>query len=401
MKIYYDHVNPEDFDVSHLKAFREKMSTCPWTSLALSRETEDLNALESVAERFRGTFDDVLILGTGGSSLGGQTICALASTPKPHLHFLDNIDFGTFETLFQTIDVRKTGVIVISKSGSTAETLMQCLTCLPVWEKVVGRENLKDHFLLITEPTPNPLRQLGARYGFEMLNHPTDVGGRFSCLSLVALLPAMIVGVDVRALREGARGVLDDVMIHDAPAPFVGAMTAYELGKKHHIFQDVIMPYVDVLGPFGLWFRQLWAESLGKKGVGRTPIRAMGTVDQHSQLQLYLDGPRDKYFTVITTDSHPSGPAITDSGIDYLDGRTMGDLLRAEQEATIETLRRKGCPLRVIHVEHVTPFVLGQLLMHYMIETILTASLMGIDAFNQPAVEEGKIIARDLMGKMV
>jgi len=165
------------------------------------------------------------------------------------------------------------------------------------------------------------------------------------------------------------------------------------------------MPYVDRLAYFGLWFRQLWAESLGKDGKGTTPIRAMGTVDQHSQLQLYLAGPRDKLFTLVTLDAAGSGGTVSAAfaeqpALGYLAGRTMGDLLDAEQRATAASLVRQGRPTRILHLARLDEASLGALLMHFMLETIIAADLLGVDAFDQPAVEEGKVLARQYLGEM-
>jgi glucose-6-phosphate isomerase len=159
------------------------------------------------------------------------------------------------------------------------------------------------------------------------------------------------------------------------------------------------MPYVDRLADFGLWYRQLWAESIGKDGQGTTPIRAMGTVDQHSQVQLYLDGPRDKLFSLVFSKCANTGGLVpkelaSDPSLAYLAGRTLGDLLDAEQRATAETLINRGCPTRIFRIDQVNEQALGALMMHYMIETVVAAHLMGVDPFDQPAVEDGKILAR-------
>jgi len=183
----------------------------------------------------------------------------------------------------------------------------------------------------------------------------------------------------------------------EAP-PALGAALAVA-AMRAGLSQTVLMPYVDRLAEFGLWFRQLWAESLGKDGQGTTPIRALGTVDQHSQLQLYLGGPRDKLFTLITAPSAGVGRRVDraladDERLGYLAGRSLGDLLDAEARATYETLARNGRPTRLIALDRLDEAGLGALFMHFMLETILTARLIGVDPFDQPAVEEGKVLAR-------
>ena len=375
--------------------------------LALPGRRDDLPALEALAARMRRKTRDVLVLGTGGSSLGGQTLYALADQgfgpPKgiPRIHFLDNIDPATFAALADRIDFAKARILAISKSGGTAETLMQLLTLLPRLGKAVDAMGVAERLVVITEPADNPLRRLGTRLGATILDHDPGVGGRFSVLSLVGLLPAFIAGLDGAKVRAGARSVLDAALDAERPedcAPLRGAALnlAHAEGGRGN---TVLMPYADRLAHFGLWFRQLWAESLGKDGKGTTPIRAMGTVDQHSQLQLYLAGPSDKIFTLVTLAVAGKGdraPATfaRDPALAYLKGRRMGDLLDAEQRATGETLVRNGRPTRIFHLERLDERAMGALFMHFMLETIFAADLLGIDAFDQPAVEEGKKLAR-------
>ena len=185
-------------------------------------------------------------------------------------------------------------------------------------------------------------------------------------------------------------------------APAVGAAVAVGLLRERGATTTVLMPYAEALGPFGAWFSQLWAESLGKNGAGTTPAIAMGATDQHSQLQLYLDGPRDKMFTLVTLERGGAGPAIPrglsdDPELAYLEGRSLGDLMAAEQNATADILAGGGHPLRRIELTHLDERVLGGLLMHFMLETLFAAGLMGVDPFGQPAVEDGKQRARDYL----
>lgn len=376
--------------------------------LKLPSQRADLKALEPVANRIRSAFADVVILGTGGSSLGGQTLCALADRgfgPKagaPRLHFMDNIDPDSFASLFDALDPARTGFLVISKSGGTPETMAQFLISFDWVRAAAAVKDAAAHFFLVTEPGDNPLRELGQRLGLETLDHDPGVGGRYSAFSLVGLLPAMIAGLDAMRVRAGADDVLDDVFSARDPddaAPAVGAAIAVGLLRSRGIATTVLMPYIDRLAPFGLWFRQLWAESLGKDGTGTTPIRALGTVDQHSQLQLYLAGPRDKMYSLITLDCADMGASVDagladDKRLSYLGGRTMGDLLDAEQRATTEALARNGRPVRLFRLESLDERVMGALMMHFMLETVVTARLLGVDPFDQPAVEEGKILAR-------
>lgn len=375
-----------------LETFRAAYHKGELAPLSLVEERDDIKLYQSAANRFE-NFEDIIILGTGGSSLGGKTLYVLTTQKTPRLHFMDNIDPHTFKRLFETINPKRTGVLAISKSGSTIETLFQLLVCVQHFDK----ENLKDHFIVVTEPTPNPLRKIAEEKKWMCLDHPTNVGGRYSCFSVVGLLPAILAGLNPYAFREGAQKVLDHHLKNDCPPALEGAAMAVYLENHHQKTLSVMFPYADQLNSFALWYRQLWAESLGKKGKGSTPIHSLGTVDQHSQLQLYLDGPKDKFFTLIAPAWQERGAVVHSSLVPELKGKTMGDLFDAELRATYETLVRHQCPTRLITLETLNESSLGALMMHFMIETILTSYLIGVDAFNQPAVEEGKRLAREFL----
>jgi glucose-6-phosphate isomerase len=382
--------------------------------LGLPARRDDLAALANLADEFRRRFDHVLVLGIGGSSLGGQTLCALADQgfgPRPgapRLHFMENIDPATFTALFAALDPERTGVIAISKSGSTAETLTQLVIVIDWLRQALGKADIGDRLVALTEPRDSPLRRLATRRKLRLLDHDPGIGGRYTVLSNVGLLPAMIAGLDAAALRQGAASVLDATLGATSPReapPALGAVVSVALNERRGIGTSVLMPYVDRLAFFGLWFRQLWAESLGKNGKGTTPIRAMGAIDQHSQLQLYLAGPADKMFTLVTLAVAGAGEPmppdlIDDRDLTYLAGRSMGDLLDAEQRATATSLVRNGRPTRRFELERLDEQALGALLMHFMLETIIAADLLGVDAFDQPAVEEGKVLARQYLGEM-
>ncbi|MHA1567775.1 MAG: glucose-6-phosphate isomerase [Alphaproteobacteria bacterium] len=383
--------------------------------LELPGRRDDLAEMRDIADDMRGWAEHVVILGTGGSSLGGQTLYALADygfgpgAGTPRLIFMDNVDPDGFAALAEAVDMSRLGVLVISKSGGTAETLTQFLTMVPWLLAAGGEAALKARAVAITEPGDRPLRRLAQKWDMRVVDHDPAVGGRFSALSVTGMLPAMIAGLDPVAVREGAGEVLERCMAAGSEAAnvpsAVGAAVSIGLARHRGAGTTVLLPYLDRLGHFGLWYRQLWAESLGKDGKGTTPIRAMGTVDQHSQLQLYLDGPRDKMFTVLSAAVAASGGVVTPDhaqacGAGYLGGHSMGDLLDAEQRATADTLVRNQRPTRLIGIEALDERCMGALMMHFMLETIIAAGLLGVDAFDQPAVEEGKILAREYLEKM-
>jgi glucose-6-phosphate isomerase len=380
--------------------------------LQLAERRDDIPMIEDRAAYHRERAETVVVLGTGGSSLGGQAFYALAdagfgpSGDSPRVVFMDNIDPHTFDHLFRSLDLRKTDFLLISKSGSTAETMAQALICMEELAEVEDEARIGEHFTVITEPKDSALSRLAQKWGMVQLPHDLGIGGRFSALSLVGMLPAAIAGLDPAAAREGAEPVIASLLTDYRSPAAIGAALQCGLAEASGIGASVLMPYCDRLGTFGFWYRQLWAESLGKQGEGTLPVRALGTVDQHSQLQLYLDGPRDKLFSIVQTRAAGTGrlvrTAIADgeAGLGYLDGRSMGDLLDAMQRATTETLIKNGCPTRVFTVDRVDEGAVGALMMHFMAETIIAADMLGVDPFNQPAVEQGKILARDYMAQI-
>jgi len=231
-----------------------------------------------------------------------------------------------------------------------------------------------------------------------VLDHPLGVGGRYSVLTAVGMLPALLMGLDARAIRAGAGAVVQQMLKGDTQAAS-GAALHHALAQAGRMRETVLWCYVDALKTFAPWWRQLWAESLGKDGKGSTPVGALGPVDQHSQLQLFLGGPRDALFTIVSTDMNGEGPLVPraradELGLSYLAGKHMGDLVTAEVRATAETLQKRGRPVRRIHVPQIDERSMGALMMHFMLETIIMGRLMGVDPFDQPAVEEGKVLAR-------
>ena len=383
--------------------------------LRLPAKHDDLAAITSAAKRLTDGATDIVILGTGGSSLGGQTLAQLAGhgvpgvgalRGAPRLHFMDNLDADTFGTMLAKLPLASTRFVAISKSGGTAETLMQTIAALTAVKDAGLSARIPELFLGLTEPAksgkPNGLRALLAHYQVAMLDHDTGVGGRYSALTNVGLLAAALVGLDIAAIRAGAANALAPILDRREPAEVpaaVGAALAVALAATRHKSISVLMAYADRLERCTRWYVQLWAESLGKDGKGTTPIAALGPVDQHSQLQLYMAGPRDKLITVVTVASAGQGPRMAAdlarlAGEPDFAGKTIGDLAAAEGRATAETLARNGCPVRTIHLERLDEAMLGELLMHFMLETIIAARLLDVDPFDQPAVEEGKVLAK-------
>lgn len=376
-------------------------------ALSVARRGDDLDVLAARAKVIAETSRDVLVLGIGGSSLGGQTLLALRNAnhdDRPNLHFVDNIDPTTWQAKLAGVDVNDLHIMAVSKSGGTAETLAQALIGASYLEQHLGAAQVGERFTVITGPGDRPLRRFAQRIGAEVLDHDPEIGGRFSALSLVGLLPVMIAGLDAGAVRQGAASVLADFVADPAAsAPALGAALATGLAERAGKTNQVVLTYADRLERLSAWHVQLWAESLGKGGQGTTPIPARGVTDQHSQLQLWLDGPRDKWVTVLGLDTTGQGPVIDTAGDDdlaYLAGRTLGDLMAAEHQATVESLIAAGVPVRSFVLEQIDETALGALMAHFMLETVLAAGLMGIDPFGQPAVEDGKVRARARLAAM-
>ena len=371
--------------------------------LGVPARTDDLKAAAKLASGIKG-MKTVAVLGIGGSSLGGQALSALRKVTAPYVEFHDNPDPFSWTAALKRFDLKKTHFIAISKSGGTAETLMQVLTAAEALEKA-GARSLKKHFTIITEPHKSALADFADSTGAARLDHPTGVGGRYSVLTVVGVLPAILMGLDVKKLRAGAASVLEETLAakdaSDAPAA-IGAALHQALAAEGKLATTILWPYADKLQVFGGWWRQLWAESLGKDGKGSTPVSVLGPVDQHSQLQLFRDGPGNALFTLVSVDTKGKGPAAPRArakqlGLEYLAGKRLGDLVDAEARATAQTLSKNGRPVRQIHLAKVDEFEMGALMMHFMLETILMGKLMGVDPFDQPGVEEGKILARQYL----
>ena len=362
----------------------------------------DIADIEQAAQEISDNFKSLVVLGMGASSRAGATLVALKNNnfAQNNIHFIDNIDPFTFNQLLESIDISTTKFLVITKSGGTAETLAQLLVLIEFVKEKLGQAAISKHFLFIVGLGKNPVFDIAKEYSIKIIAHD-NVGGRFSALTSVGLLPAKVAGLDIRLIRKGANAIMQQVFSEELPEPIIGVSlhhSLYEQGKT----TSVMMPYADRLDAFGAWHQQLWAESLGKNGKGTTALRALGAFDQHSQLQLYLDGAADKFFTIITLNQAGLGariPASNDQSLAYLSGNTIGDLMKAEQQATIETLARNNRPVRVFELQKLAEEEMGALMAHFMLETMIMAEIWGINAFDQPAVEEGKLLAKKYLSR--
>ena len=376
-------------------------------------DKDDHSEMQALGETIREGAKRIVVLGTGGSSLGAQVLVQINGwgTPAsgmvkasgPKMIFADNLDGQSFDLLLDEAQLAHTKFIVVSKSGGTAETMMQ-LSCSLTALKKAGLDTAK-HVSGIAGSGSNTLRDVAERARFPLLPHADGIGGRFAVLTNVGLLPALLMGVDPISVRQGASEALSCFMeasVAEIPSAIGAAMQIAHAGKNRNI--SVLMPYTDRLERLGFWYRQLWAESLGKDGLGTCPVNALGPVDQHSQVQLYLGGPDDKLYNLITAkNQHPGPKALAEAcdipELSWLQGRSIGELVGAEAIATFTALKENARPVRHIEMQDVTGHSVGYILMHFMLETIIAAGLMDIDAFDQPAVEQGKIIAKKLMSE--
>lgn len=380
--------------------FRKNLNDGQYTFLQQECWSENTQMVERAVEQLQ-KFPHVVVLGTGGSSLGGQALRALVAyqnRENVRLQFLDDIDPVRVKQLFEGLDFRNTGFLVISKSGYTAETLAHALMLECYFEGQGWQDLLGTNCVFISHNSPSPLTRMAQKWQATLIPHNEKVGGRFSVLTVVGSIILRLLGGSVQELYKGAFTVLSDLQNKDEPdilksVSFLWA--AYERGLKN----QVLMPYCAAAIPLSVWYRQLSAESLGKNGHGITPILASGTIDQHSQLQLYLDGPQDKIFTFFSycERNHSILMKTDDPEIQFLNDRTLGDLFISECKATKETISHRGYPLRDFQLSDVSEAVWGGLFVYFMVETILLADLLCVNPFDQPAVEEGKRLTRKFM----
>ena len=401
-----------------LAALQEDYRSRRLPHLRIAEETADVSVAQSVLARLSKGAETIVFFGIGGSSLGGQTLAQLggwnipgmadaAQRGRPRTRFYDNLDPVTLQSALGSFDLAATRFVLTSKSGGTPETLVQALAALAAAKDAGLAGRLPELFLGITEPAipgkANGLRALLEAHAIPILDHHPDIGGRYSVFTNVGLLPAMARGLDALAVRAGARHVVSALMAAKSPREFLpalGAAIAVGMARERGVRAQIMMPYADRLGRLGHWFAQLWAESLGKNGQGTAPIAALGPVDQHSQLQLFMDGPREYLVSVVRAPTSGLGPRLspplaTAAGLGYLAGRTAGDLVAAQAAAVPEALKRAGRPVRVFDLAGLDEPSVGALMMHFMLETILAARLMGVDPFDQPAVELAKVLARE------
>jgi glucose-6-phosphate isomerase len=392
----------------------------------LGEQSQTVTAIRRFAEGIGQAYDHVLVLGIGGSALGTKALVNALRPAAwnelddeareffPRITILENVDPGSIAAALRRIDPRRVFVNVISKSGGTAETLAQYLVVRGWLDEALGQDAAVRHVAFTTDPAKGPLRAIAEREGIAALEIPPGVGGRYSVLTSVGLLPAALIGIDVAALVTGTRKALDraevETLVQNPAALYAALHWAADtwLGACIH----VLMPYSDRLKEFAAWFMQLWAESLGKRldrrgeivHAGPTPLGAIGATDQHSQVQLYMEGPFDKLVSFIRVEhpaeelTIPSRPGLPEE-LAYLPGHTLGELLLNEQEATSAALARMGRMNVTLSLPELSAETVGELIMFFQLATGFAGAWYGVNPFDQPGVELGKRLTFAAMGR--
>ena len=377
--------------------------------------------------RRRGAGDalsDVVVLGIGGSALGPIALRTALRPPQwnllddatrggnPRLHVLDNVDPANITSLLDRLDLRRSQFVVISKSGGTAETMAQYLVVRGRLSQALGDAAARERLVFVTDPEKGALRHIANAEQIAALDIPPNVGGRFSVLTPVGMLPAALIGIDTAQLLQGAERMrvrCDSATLSENIAGAFAALQ-YVADSRHHRPIQVLMPYSDSLRDLADWFVQLWAESLGKHrvpgdaGVGPTPFGALGATDQHSKVQLFMEGPGDKTVTFIGVEKgaeeveiptlHGDVPELA-----YLGGHRLGELLDIERRATAGALALRGRPNMTFTMERVDPGHVGELMMLLEIATAYAGQFYGVDAYDQPGVELGKQFTYAMLGR--
>ncbi len=393
-----------------------------WTELPYNQK-EVVEDIILTARQIRKDFDNFVILGIGGSALGPmavfQALCHLRHNelPKskrkaPRFYVEDNVDPERMTALLDTIKLEKTCFNVITKSGATSETMSQYLIIMDLLKQKFG-DKANQHIIATTSADKGNLIKIAKTENIKTFYIPDGVGGRFSQLSPVGLLPAAVLGISIKQLLKGAAHMDRKCKIKDPkknPALMSATLQYLALNRGKNI--SVMMPYADSLKLMADWYCQLWGESLGKAKdlagntvyVGQTPVKALGVTDQHSQVQLYTEGPFDKVITIIGVDKYRSEVTISQGceeypDVNFLCNNTMNALIKAEMLATEYALTKNQRLNSIIMLPEVNAHTIGQLLMFFMMQTAYMGALLNIDTYNQPGVEEGKNATYALLGR--
>jgi len=388
-----------------------------------------VSAVKAIAAECAGEYDNLLVLGIGGSALGNSALqgalnpptynlLPAGARPGPRLFVLDNVDPAHVGATLEYIEahaggLERTLVNVVSKSGETAETAAQFLVLRRMLIDALGEKEHAKQIVAITDNEKGTMRSICDNAGYRTLPVPDGVGGRFSVLSPVGLFSAAMCGIDIDALLDGAQKMdarCSKEALDKNPAAMLATLLV-RLGNEKGKFNHVLMPYTNAMSLFADWYRQLWAESLGKRFdteknevfTGYTPVKALGATDQHSQIQLYREGPNDKVIGFVAVGDFGGDVAIPEgAGVEaltYLEGSSLGSLLGAEKRATEYALNESRRPNYTITMPRVDAEHVGEFIQLWMVATAYAGRMLKVDAYDQPAVETGKQATFGLMGR--
>ena len=344
---------------------------------------EELKAYAKVAERLRETSSQLVIVGIGGSSRGARAINQSIGLDGNKLKFIDNVDPALLSKVLRELRWETSAFLFISKSGKTLETVTALNAILPELQR--RGLSLKEKCAFISDEG-SPFEELAREVGAPFTPIPKRVGGRFSIFTAVGLIPSLFAGFNVKELLEGAERVIKEPF--KAVNLALAKYWAYKKGKR----VAVIMPYSSFMGQFTEWYVQLWAESIGKDGKGQTPLKAEGTSSQHAILQLFMDGPDDKVFQIISIKNSPEDITLPREAkiLPFIGGKRVSQVMEAELKGTIHALKRRGRPLILLELSRLNEREMGELFMNYMVATVVMGKLLGVNPYGQPAVEIGK-----------
>ena len=382
--------------------------------LDLPQQTDAVRQIAALAATVRAEIDTLVVLGIGGSALGARAILSALGDGNKRIEVADNVDPWTFGQLLDSLDLPRTAFNVVSKSGETAATMAQFLVVRDRLLRALGAIDYKPRVIITTDAEQGSLRQIVNDEGFRDLVIPPGVSGRYSVLTAAGLFPAAVGGVRIEDVLAGAAWMdsrLRADTLWEHPAHLLGALL-YLAETRRNKSVVVLMPYSDRLRAFARWFAQLWAESLAKSAdiegnpthSGQTPQASVGATDQHSQLQLYLDGPPDKVVVFIRVEDHGREIEIPNAygdleGVGYLSGKGLGALLNMEQRSTELALQKRGRMTLTLAVPQLNPFTLGQLFYLFEAATVFAAALHRVNSGDQPAAEEGRRLTFGLAGR--
>ncbi len=353
---------------------------------------DQINSIKKTALRLSDSFSTLVVVGMGGSSRGAKALHQAVGKGNARLVFLDNIDPDLLLETLNKIDWKRTAFVFISKSGRTLETVALMNV---IFSELKKRKLFSGNRLVFIGDEGNSFQKLSSTLNASFLSIPKAIGGRFSVFTAVGLFPICFAGYSLDEFLEGAYDLLDSPL----PAFYLAASKYLHYKAGRNI--SVVMPYSSYMTEFTEWYAQLWAESLGKDGKGQTPLKAVGTASQHSILQLFIDGPDDKFYQLFYVNNRSSDLKIPQGAkiLPYLSGKNLGEVMRAEFEGTLFSLKQKGRPVVRFELSRLSEYQMGYLFMTYMVAVVVVARLMGVNPYGQPAVEVGKCYARELLEK--